>query len=309
MSDSFRHPPLLRHYSRRQLISKSALLLAATGLPAIARAAARSANSLPRAVALEWSAVETLYALGLTPVAVSDITGYNNWVSRPAIPAQVAELGLRTEPNLELLASLSADLLILPEHSPLSVPRLEQIAPVWQYPFTVPRKSLLSVATDNILQLASKLNRQTQAQHYLSGYAQQQALYRQQLQPFAGKKILMFTLMSSRQALVLTPDSIFGEVLQQLGLQCAWQGASSIWGSVIIGIEQLLTCEADYVLQFSHNDQPLSDSLSGSPIWQQMPFNQQHRRWLVEPVWLYGSLYSAQRFAGTLTQVSKEWHA
>ena len=260
-------------------------------------------------MALEWSAVETLYALGLTPVAVSDITGYNNWVSRPAIPAQVAELGLRTEPNLELLASLTPDLLILPEHSPLSVPRLQQIAPVWQYPFAVPGKSLLQVATNNILLLATRLNRETQALQYLADYAQQQALDRQQLQPFAGKKILMFTLMSSRQALVLTPDSIFGEVLQQLGLQCAWQGATSIWGSVITGIEQLLTCNADYVLQFSHNDQPLLNSLSGSPIWQQMPFNQQHRRWLVEPVWLYGSLYSAQRFAGTLTQVAKEWHA
>lgn len=309
MSDSVYHPLLSGNYSRRQLISKSALLLAAAGLPAFARAGQLSGRTSPRTVALEWSAVETLYALGLTPVAMSDITGYNNWVSQPAIPPQVAELGLRTEPNLELLASLAPDLLILPEHSPLSVPRLQQIAPVWQYPFAVAGKSLLSVATDNILQLASRLDRQTQARQYLSGYAQQQDLYRQQLQPFAGKKILMFSLMSSRQALVLTPDSIFGEVLQHLGLQCAWQGATSIWGSVIIGIEQLLTCDADYVLQFSHNDQSLLDSLASSPVWQKMPFNQNHRRWLVEPVWLYGSLYSAQRFAATLTQVSKEWHA
>lgn len=309
MSDSLNHSLLSGEYSRREILAKSALLLAAAGLPEFARAGQSGEQRLPRAVALEWSAVETLYALGLPPVAVSDITGYNNWVSKPAIVPGVAELGLRTEPNLELLASLAPDLLILPEHSPLSVPRLEQIAPVWQYSFAVPGKSLLSVATDNTLQLASRLGRDTEARQYLSDYAQQQAGYRQQLQPFAGKKILMFTLMSSRQALVLTPDSLFGEVLQQLGLHCAWQGATSIWGSVIIGIEQLLTCDADYVLQFSQNDQPLLDSLSGSPLWQQMPFNQNHRRWLVEPVWLYGSLYSAQRFAGILTQVSREWHA
>ncbi len=309
MSDNYRPSWLSRGYSRRRLLTQAALLLAAGGIDTRGMAASPVPAALPRVAALEWSAVETLYALGLAPVAVSDISGYNNWVAEPALSPQVTELGLRTEPNLELLASLSPDLLILPEHSPLSVPRLEQIAPVWQYPFAVPGKTLLAVARENILQLAARLNRQAQAQQYLTGFTQQLTHYRQQLQPFSGKKILMFTLMSSRQALVLTPDSIFGEVLQETGLQCAWQGATSIWGSVIVGIEQLLTCEADYVLQFSHNDQPLQERLAGSPLWQQMPFNQHSRRWLIEPVWLYGSLYSAQRFADKLLQVSEEWHA
>ncbi|MBS0876135.1 MULTISPECIES: Fe(3+)-hydroxamate ABC transporter substrate-binding protein FhuD [unclassified Tatumella] len=305
MSDSSGGQPAL--FSRRQLLRRSALLLAAAGLPSVCRAVA--APPLSPVAALEWSAVEMLYVLGLTPMAVSDISGYNNWVSAPPVPPQVTELGLRTEPNLELLYSLAPRLLLLPQHSPLSVSRLQQIAPVWQYPFAVAGSTLLSVARQNILQLADRLERQPVAQQYLHSFDQQMAVYRQQLQPLAGKKVLMFTLMSPRQALVLTRDSLFGEVVTATGLQSAWQGSSSIWGSVIVGIEQLLTCQADIVLQFSHGDQGLTNALSGSPVWQQIPFNLQHRRRLIEPIWLYGSLYSALRFAGKLVQTAEEYRA
>ncbi|GAA0501712.1 Fe(3+)-hydroxamate ABC transporter substrate-binding protein FhuD [Tatumella terrea] len=299
------HTPML---TRRQMLGRSALLLAAAALPAGVVAAAPPAAVL-RVAALEWSAVETLYALGLTPVAVSDIQGYDDWVGAPVLPPQVAELGLRTEPNLELLASLAPDLLILPEHSPLPVSRLQQIAPVWEYAFRVAGKSLLNAARDNILQLATRLHREAQAQQFLAGFAQQMAGYRQQLAPMAGKRILMFTLISPRQVLVLTQDSLFGEVLAATGLECAWQGATSLWGSVIVGTEQLLTCQADIALQFSHNDASVTSALAGSPLWQQMPFNQQHRRYLLDPVWLYGGLCSALRFAGALARSAGEWHA
>jgi len=308
MSDNYLPDGDTPMLTRRQMLCRSVLIVAAASLPAGAIAAAPPA-SVPRVAALEWSAVETLYALGITPVAVSDIRGYHDWVAAPVLPPQVTELGLRTEPNLELLASLSPDLLILPDHSALPVSRLQQIAPVWEYSFREPGETLLNTARDNILQLALRLHREAQAQQFLTGFRQQMAGYRRQLAPMAGKKILMFTLLSPRQVLVLTHDSLFGEVLAATGLECAWQGATSLWGSVIVGTEQLLTCQADIALQFSHHDTSVTTALAGSPLWQQMPFNQQHRRYLLDPVWLYGGLCSALRFAGALARSAGEWHA
>ena len=308
MSDNYlqsAHSVLL---TRRQMLSRSALLMAAASLPARVLAASGPAP-VPRVAALEWSAVEILYALGISPVAVSDIDGYRNWVSAPALPPQVTELGLRTEPNLELISSLSPDLLILADHSPLPLARLQQIAPVWQYAFRVAGSPLLDTARDNVQQLATRLHREAQAQQFFDGFQQQMANYRRQLLPMAGKKILMFTLISPRQVLVLTHDSLFGEVLAATGLECAWQGSTSLWGSVIVGTEQLLTCQADIALEFSHNDAEVTRALAGSPLWQKMPFNQQHRRYLLDPIWLYGGLCSALRFAAALTRSAGEWHA
>jgi hypothetical protein len=54
-------------------------------------------------VALEWLPVELMLALGVTPYGVADIPNYNLWVNEPALPDSVIDIGLRTEPNLELL--------------------------------------------------------------------------------------------------------------------------------------------------------------------------------------------------------------
>jgi len=292
--------------SRRQFLKTSALLLGAANLPT---SYAEPINATPRVAALEWAAVEMLATLGLAPVAVSDKQGYQDWVSAPPLSPQVTELGLRSQPNLELLAGLKPDLLILPQQAALPTDRLEKIAPLWEYPFVTPGNGPLPQARRNILALAQRLQRQSQAADWLHSYDLQQSRFQQQFRTQQGTRVLMFTLMTPRQALVLTADSLFGEVLTQCGLHCAWQGATSVWGSVIVGIEQLLTCETDLALMFSHDNPQLLQSLANSPLWQQMPFVRQQRCYTLPPVWMYGSLLSAQRFTTQLAHVLRRENA
>ncbi|WP_067583155.1 hypothetical protein [Endozoicomonas ascidiicola] len=49
---------------------------------------------------------EQLLELGVTPIAMSDKTGYTDWVGQPALPDSVEDLGTRAEPNLEKMANL-----------------------------------------------------------------------------------------------------------------------------------------------------------------------------------------------------------
>jgi ABC-type Fe3+-citrate transport system substrate-binding protein len=66
-----------------------------------------------RVIALEWTYVEDLLALGVQPVGVADIEGYGNWVNVPiALDESVADVGTRQEPNLERIAELAPDLII-----------------------------------------------------------------------------------------------------------------------------------------------------------------------------------------------------
>jgi iron complex transport system substrate-binding protein len=64
-----------------------------------------------RIVALEWLPVELMLALGVTPYGVADIPNYNLWVNEPALPDSVIDVGLRTEPNLELLTQMKPSFL------------------------------------------------------------------------------------------------------------------------------------------------------------------------------------------------------
>ncbi|MGR5723202.1 Fe(3+)-hydroxamate ABC transporter substrate-binding protein FhuD, partial [Escherichia coli] len=56
--------------------------------------------------ALEWLPVELLLALGNVPYGVADTLNYRLWVSEPPLPDSVSDVGLRTEPNLELLTEM-----------------------------------------------------------------------------------------------------------------------------------------------------------------------------------------------------------
>jgi iron complex transport system substrate-binding protein len=65
-----------------------------------------------RIVALEWLPVELLLALGVTPYGVADIPNYRLWVNEPALPDSVIDVGLRTEPNLELLTQMKPSFIV-----------------------------------------------------------------------------------------------------------------------------------------------------------------------------------------------------
>jgi iron complex transport system substrate-binding protein len=107
----------------------------------------------PRIAALSWEPAEHLLQLGITPLTVADAADYRDWVVHPTLPAEVVNAGSRTEPNLERLAQLHPELiLITPLLEDMRQP-LERIAPVLSYgDFTQPRDNL-QLQRDNYLRL------------------------------------------------------------------------------------------------------------------------------------------------------------
>lgn len=113
------------------LISRRRLLTAMALSPLLwqmntAHAAAIDPN---RIVALEWLPVELLLALGIVPYGVADTINYRLWVSEPPLPDSVIDVGLRTEPNLELLTEMKPSFMVWSAGYGPSPEMLARIAP------------------------------------------------------------------------------------------------------------------------------------------------------------------------------------
>jgi iron complex transport system substrate-binding protein len=51
-----------------------------------------SSDTPKRVAALSWELVESVIELGVTPVAISDIKGYREWVRVPSIPVETQDI-------------------------------------------------------------------------------------------------------------------------------------------------------------------------------------------------------------------------
>ncbi|OAT14810.1 periplasmic substrate-binding component of an ABC superfamily ferric hydroxamate transporter [Buttiauxella noackiae ATCC 51607] len=287
--------PLL---SRRQLLAALALspLLLKMGN---AHAASIDPN---RIVALEWLPVELMLALGITPYAMADITNYKAWVGEPKLPEGIIEVGLRTEPNLELLTQLKPSLILYSAGYGPSPEKMSRIAPGLGFSFNDGSGKPLTVARQSLTELGDKLGMQQEARDHLLKFDQ----FIEQMKPrFASrgdKPVLLMTLLDSRHALVIGKNSLFQQVMDLLGVKNAWQGETNFWGSAVVGLERLAEVKDADVICFDHNNDAEMARVTATPLWNAMPFVRQNRFQRVPPVWLYGATLSAMNFTTTLAK-------
>ncbi|MEM7257831.1 MAG: ABC transporter substrate-binding protein, partial [Pseudomonadota bacterium] len=83
-----------------------------------------------RAVALSWSLIEQLIEISVPPVGVADVQGYTDWVAHPALPKNVVDVGTRSEPNVEVIAELVPDVILISDDQLDFADVLERVAPV-----------------------------------------------------------------------------------------------------------------------------------------------------------------------------------
>lgn len=87
------------------------------------------AQTAPRIAAIDWAMLETVVALGVTPVAATELIQFRKDAVEPPVPAEVTDLGLRGAPNFELLHLSRPDLILISPFYTRYTGRLEAIAP------------------------------------------------------------------------------------------------------------------------------------------------------------------------------------
>lgn len=252
-----------------------------------------------RIVALEWLPVELMLALGVTPYGVADIPNYRMWVNEPVLPDSVIDVGLRTEPNLELLTQMKPSMLVWSAGYGPSPKILARIAPGRSFAFS-DGKQPLEQARRSLLEMAELLNKQDVAHRHLAEFD----AYIDSLKPrFAARgerPLLIMSLLDPRHMLVFGPNCLFQEILDRLGVKNAWQGETNFWGSTVVGIDRLAAYKDADVLCFDHGNAADMRQLAATPLWQAMPFVRANRVQNVPAVWFYGATLSAMNFARIL---------
>lgn len=257
------------------------------------------AQAEPRVVALSWEATEHLLKLDITPIAVADADQYRAQVARPPLPAQVPSAGSRRAPDLEQLAALKPDLIVIGEPLAGMRAQLARIAPVTAYGSLSQEHDSYLVARDDYLALAQRFGREDHALRELAAMQVQiDELHRQLVEHFRGRlpKVEVIRFTSPSMVRVDGGDSMIEHALQQLHLQSAYPQPreSVVPVQVLARIEEGVVL---YVEPFSGQAQ-----LFATREWRAMPFVRADRFAAMPDTWAHGGVFSIQYLAEAITR-------
>lgn len=293
---------------QRRAFLRSTALAPLLGTP-FASARAASAPPIPRLVVLDWGLVETLLALGITPVGVAEIGAYNGSVVTPTVPAHVADVGLRLAPSLELLQQLAPDLILINSSQESQRAMLERIAPVRAFAVYTDAGAPYRHSQEVTLQVAQLCNHAS-AGHALID-ATECALAKSRAQIAAQRAarpahkpprpLYLIRFFDSRHIGVYGARSLFQDVMDALDVGNAWNGPTDYWGIGVAGIEKLAASPHADVLYFDPLPSGVARTLATNRLWHVLPAVAAGRVAALPPFWGFGMLPSAARFAGALS--------
>ncbi|WP_425353751.1 ABC transporter substrate-binding protein [Aeromonas salmonicida] len=254
-----------------------------------------------RIATVDWTIAETLLALGVTPLAVGDVSAYRAWVGEPLLPADVVDIGLRAQPNRELLAELKPDrILISPLAAPLA-PTLSRIAPVQSIALYDPQTDLWQRLHEATLTIAALVNKTAEANVLLTDLNRELEQMKQTL-PAELPPLLVVQFIDESHVRVFGRHSLFEAVMQRLGLRNAWQGETNAWGFSVASIEQFMALPAARLVVVDPIPVGVSERLQEPGLWQHLPLVQQAPVLHLPAVWSFGGVLAARRFATLLSE-------
>lgn len=268
-------------------------------------------QSPPRIVSLSWGLTELLIELGVPPIGVADVRGYEEWVGRPALPADAIDVGLRTEPNLERIAALSPDLILASDQQKDIVQMLERIAPVLHIDAFDAKQDNAATSRQSFLQIADHLGRREFALARLEQLAIDIRKAGKEVQDhFNGEvpPVLPIRLLTPTTLRVHGANSMAMATLLEMGIDHPMPGGPTDWGFVQRRVEELSLLNDAIVLQIGPF--PQEEELRSTAMWRFMPFVRNERFAVTRRVWTFGGIFSlgylAEAFAEALMTIEPE---
>ncbi|MBB3387991.1 iron complex transport system substrate-binding protein [Rhizobium sp. BK275] len=276
-----------RGFSRRQALA----LLTALAIPGKTVAAGQK-----RIAAIDWAMLETLVALGVMPIAATELVQFRKDAVEPALDKSVADLGLRGSPNLELLRLLRPDLILISPFYVRFEASFRTIAPVLSLPFYNRGEPPYQKAVDAVSALARELGVEDRGREVV---AQQTALVeetRLSLQGFASRPTYLVNIGDARHVRVFGVDSMFGDILGRLGLPNAWADRSRYTFAAPVPIENLAAEPDARIVIISDIPVEARNGLKNSMIWQSLQPVRDGRVLMLGNINPYGGILAAARF-------------
>ncbi|MFD1704624.1 ABC transporter substrate-binding protein [Methylopila henanensis] len=266
--------------------------------------AARSHAAAPRLVVLDWALTELALLLGSTPAAVAEAPYYRTRVATPQLPATVADVGLRSQPNLALIASLKPDLIVRLRHYGPPQARLEAIAPTLELAIYDADRRPYDRSLQALARLADACGAAAEAPAVLARLDATLARAAARLAGRNERPVLIANFADDRRADVFGQGSLFQTALERMGLTNAYAGPTNMWGFATLGLDRLARFEGARLVALSPGPPA---SLAQSALWRALPAF--HDVVALPPVWVYGGLASMARFATLLADALESGRA
>lgn len=279
----------------RRCFRRGFLALACLGTLASSGVAASA-----KVVTLDWAIAETLIALDNPPVGLAEIPQYQRWSGAERLPCGVLDIGLRAQPNRELIAQQAPDHVLL---SPLFMRLIDQL------------NTIAPVTALGTYQLGDplwqRLQRTTHTLAALSGNHEQAvamvdtieaALDQQKAQLEAQPPLMVVQFIDARHLRVYGENSLFQSVLERLGLINVWQQSTNQWGFSTVALEELLAYSDATIVVVEPLPLEMRDGFESNALWQHLPAVKENRVVRLPPAWSFGGFPSAARFAELLSE-------
>ena len=192
-----------------------------------------SKQSSLKVVSPDWGNTATLVAMGYPPLATGDIRVWDQWVGEPKLPNTVVDLGIRYQPNTELVAQLPVDMVVdnaFYQHA-RSI-----------YGDNVPAESVTFIAKGKIAnwsdyseptrQLGDIINHPQMAEAYINNSKVEIAQARKkfnQRYPQA-KEFAVVQFIDANNLRMYASNSLFQPALDQMGKQLVSKAEGNGWG-------------------------------------------------------------------------------
>jgi ferric hydroxamate transport system substrate-binding protein len=255
-----------------------------------------------RVASLDWALAETMFALGHKPIAIVDATSWNKFVVEPPLPPGIADLGLSTEINFELLASLKPGLILTSPFVQELEPALRRIGDTLS--LSVFEPASVPFAQQRVLTrtLGERLDSVAESENFLASAEQMFDSYRARINALHPLPVLLVNFMDGRHVRVYGGAGLYQNVLDRIGVTNAWTGQTNYWGYSTVGIEKLATGQNLRLIAFEPIPPDTYPTLQRSPLWSQLPFVKAGQVSVLPTVLMFGAIPSALRFARLLVE-------
>ena len=260
-----------------------------------------------RIVALDWASAETMFAIGVPPIAISSpYRGGQEELFGAAALSDTLQLGSMFEPNFEVLQSTRPDLIFYaPWHAHL-VPSLQRIAAVHLVNPRLPTDNMLRNASICTIDVGKELAASSETNTYVDRCDEELERLAERVRGLNARPALVGVLSPDGRHLSLyIKGSLLHDVLERLGLQNAYRGPASPSGNITFGIERLADFpDADlYYLDTGPQSDAALRILNDSTLWNALNRTRRGTIKAIPYVWPFGAMASAMAFARSVTAV------
>lgn len=231
-----------------------------------------------RIVVLEFSFADALAAVGVSPIGIADDKDPQRVLKQVRdIIGDFQSVGTRSQPSLEVIASLKPDLIIadIGRHEGV-YDDLKKIAPTLILP------SRRETYEDNLKAAATigkVIGKDQEMQARLTKHKTLMQGYAKQLPNNAE---VQFTVARKDDLFIHTADSYAGGVIHALGLKNPELNRSDKQASRQIGLEQLLAIDPDYLIVGEYVTPNIINKWQNEPLWSVLQVARNHRVYRVD---------------------------